>query len=150
MFKAEYEFDLPVPPARAFAVLSDPERDPEWQSACVAARLLNGEARPGCRYEITFELIGKRMQFTVEIDEFVPGQRSKFHSLDGPFQYVGTYTYTEPVAGSTHVRWEFEVEPGRFFGITPIPLLRKVLVNQVRKDSARLADELSGARQPRP
>lgn len=148
MIKAEYAFDLPVPPEDAFARLSDPARDPEWQSACVHTRLLNGQPRPGCQYEITFQLIGKRMSFTVEIDEFAPGKLSKFHTLEGPFHYIGTYAYTEQADGTTGVHWTFEVEPGDYFGIMPKPLLRKVLVNQVKKDSAKLADQLTRTTQP--
>ncbi|MER8010326.1 MULTISPECIES: SRPBCC family protein [unclassified Streptomyces] len=139
---AEYAFHLPVTPKEAFELISDPAQDPVWQAACVDVKLLNGEPRPGGRYEITFQLIGKRMEFTVEIDEFVPGRRSTFHTLDGPFGYVGTYDYAENTDGTTTVHWTFEVEPGDYFGIMPKSLLRKVLVNSVKKDSAKLAASL--------
>jgi ribosome-associated toxin RatA of RatAB toxin-antitoxin module len=150
MIKAEYTFDLPVPPKEAFALLSDPARDPEWQSACAETRLLNGAARPGCRYEITFQLIGRRMSFTVEITEFEPGHRSKFQVLEGPFRYIGTYDYTEHEDGSTGVHWMFDVEPGEYFGIMPKSLLKKVLINQVKKDSGKLAEQLTQAARTRP
>ncbi|MFW6689471.1 SRPBCC family protein [Streptomyces sp. MAR4 CNX-425] len=150
MIKAEYAFDLPVPPRDAFAVLSDPARDPEWQSACVETRLLNGAAQPGCRYEITFRLLGRHMVFTVEIDEFEPGRRSRFHTLSGPFSYIGTYAYAERAEGGTRVHWTFEVEPGDYFGVMPGALLRKVLVNQVQKDSGKLAGELAHEAGTRP
>ncbi|MFF8537582.1 SRPBCC family protein [Streptomyces sp. SAS_267] len=145
--KAEYAFRLPVTPKEAFAQISDPAQDPVWQAACVDVKLLDGEPRPGGRYEITFQLIGKRMEFTVEISEFEPGRRSKFHTLEGPFGYVGTYDYTENEDGTTTVHWTFEVEPGDYFGIMPKSLLRKVLVNSVKKDSGKLAAQLGqGAR----
>jgi uncharacterized protein YndB with AHSA1/START domain len=142
MIRAEHRFVLPVPPAEAFALLSDPAREGEWQSACVGTRLLNGEARTGCRYEITFQLVGKTMPFTAEITAFEPGARSEFTSIDGPFGYVGGYRYTEVEGGKTSVHWRFDVEPGDYFGITPLPLVRKLLVAQVKRDSGRLADRL--------
>lgn len=145
MIKAEYAFDLPVAPVEAFAQLSDPVREPEWSSSCVHTRLLNGQPRPGCQYEITFEMIGKRMSFTVEIDEFEPGHRSRLHTLEGPFHYAGTYAYTERADGTTGVRWTFEVEAGDYFGIMPQSLLKKVLESQIKKDSGKLADRLAGA-----
>lgn len=148
--RAEYAFDLPVAPKEAFAWLSDTARDPEWQSACVDTRLLNGPAAPGCRYEITFQLIGKKMTFTVEITEFEPGRRSRFHVVDGPFGYTGTYDYTEHPDGTTGVRWTFDVEPGDFFGIMPRSLLKKVLISQVKKDSGRLAAQLAATAPGRP
>ncbi|MFG2375583.1 SRPBCC family protein [Streptomyces sp. NPDC048504] len=144
---AEYAFHLPVSPDEAFALISDPVQDPVWQAACVDVTLLNGPARPGGQYEITFQLIGKRMQFTVEISEFEPGRRSRFHTLQGPFGYVGTYEFVAREDGTTTVHWTFEVDPGDYFGIMPKSLLRKVLVNSVKKDSGKLAAQLGqGAR----
>ncbi|MFJ4414140.1 MULTISPECIES: SRPBCC family protein [unclassified Streptomyces] len=139
---AAYTFRLPVTPEEAFARVSQPLQDPVWQAACVDVTLLNGEPRPGGQYAITFEMVGKRMDFTVEIDEFVPGVRSAFHTLSGPFGYVGTYTYTAQGDGSTTVDWTFDVDPGDYFGIMPKSLLRKVLVNGVKKDAAKLAERL--------
>jgi hypothetical protein len=140
--RAEYTFSVPVPPQEAFARISDPEQDPVWQAAVVSVTLLNGEPRPGCQYDIVFQLIGKRMEFTVEIDEFEPGRLSRFHTLSGPVQYEGTYEYTANAEGGTDVHWTFVVEPGDYFGIMPRTLLRKVLVNSVKKDSGKLATRL--------
>jgi len=142
---AEYRFSLPVSPDRAFAVLSDPNRDPEWQSACVGTRLLEGSPGIGCRYEITFQMLGRRMSFTVEITDFEPGRHSRFAVVEGPFRYVGNYHYHERDDGTVEVHWTFDVEPGEFFGILPKSLMRKVLINQVKKDSSRLSEQLATA-----
>ncbi|MDQ0785508.1 carbon monoxide dehydrogenase subunit G [Streptomyces sp. B3I7] len=140
--RAEYTFSVPVPPQEAFARISDPEQDPEWQAAVTGVTLRGGEPRPGCRYDIVFQLIGKRMEFTVEIDEFEPGRLSKFHTLSGPVSYQGTYAYTANEDGGTDVHWTFDVQPGDYFGIMPKTLLRKVLINSVKKDSGKLAARL--------
>ena len=145
LIDAEHRFTLPVPPKEAFEVLSDPARDPEWQTACVGTRLLDGEAREGGRYEITFALIGKRMTFTVEILAYEPGIRSEFKALEGPFTYVGRYDYTERPDGGTDVHWNFRVDPGDYFGIVPLSLVKKLLVSQVKKDSGKLAERLRTA-----
>jgi uncharacterized membrane protein len=143
MIKAEYRFSLPISPREAFATLSDPARDPDWQSVCEGTKLLNGAARPGCRYEIIFLLIGRRMEFTAEILEYEPGVRSKFRSLEGPFSYIGTYIYSHRSDGTTDVHWTFEVEdPGNYFGIVPEPLVQKLLTAQVKKDTGKLAARL--------
>lgn len=143
--RAETTFDLPVPPEEAFALLSDPAKDPDWQTACVYSKLLNGEPRPGCEYEITFTMIGKKMDFTVEILEYEPGVVSRFQTLDGPFGYRGTYSYTERPDGGTTVHWLFEVDPGDYFGITPTSLVKKLLTAQVKKDGGKLAKRLRAA-----
>jgi hypothetical protein len=134
-----------VPPEEAFALLSDPAKDPDWQTACVHSELLNGEPRPGCHYGITFKMIGKQMDFTVEILDYEPGVVSRFRTLDGPFGYLGTYNYAGRADGGTDIHWLFEVDPGDYFGITPTSLVKKLLIAQVKKDSSRLAKRLSAA-----
>ncbi|MBT0772833.1 SRPBCC family protein [Kineosporia sp. J2-2] len=142
LIEARHEFVLPVAPVEAFALLSDPEQDPVWQTACVSTALLDGPPRVGGHYTITFKLIGKVMPFTVEIDTFEPGVLSEFHSLEGPFSYVGAYAYEDAGEGSTRVRWKFDVDPGDYFGITPKSLVRKLLVSQVKSDTEKLAAKL--------
>lgn len=142
LIEARHEFILPVAPERAFALLSDPEQDPVWQTACVSSKLLDGPPHVGGRYEITFKLIGKTMPFTVEITTFEPGVLSEFRSLEGPFGYVGSYAYTPVEDQGTLVRWKFDVEPGDYFGITPKSLVRKLLVSQVKSDTEKLAKHL--------
>jgi Polyketide cyclase / dehydrase and lipid transport len=146
MINAEHRFTLPVGPEEAFAVLSDPAKDPEWQSACVATELLDGPADAGRRYTITFQLVGRRMEFTVEILAYEPGVRSEFKAVDGPFGYLGRYVYTERADGGTDVHWTFDVDPGDYFGIMPLSLVKKLLVSQVKKDSGKLATRLGSQR----
>jgi hypothetical protein len=143
--RAETSFTLPVPPAEAFALVSDPANDPDWQTACVYSRVVDGPPRPGCRYEITFKMIGKQMDFSVEILDYEPGIVSRFRTLDGPFGYCGTYSYTGLADAGTSVHWLFEVDPGAYFGITPTSLVKKLLIAQVKKDSTKLAGRLRAA-----
>ena len=116
MIRAEHRFILPVDPEEAFALLSDPRRDPDWLTACRRTALLDGVAAPGCRYEITFEFLSRVMEFVVEINEYEPGRHSRFTTLAGPFHYVGDYRYCAAEDGGTEVHWTFDVEPGDFFG----------------------------------
>jgi Polyketide cyclase / dehydrase and lipid transport len=143
MINAEHRFTLPVTPEEAFSLLSDPAKDPEWQSACVETKLLDGQAKAGCRYEITFRIIGRLMTFTVEILTYEPGVRSEFRAIEGPFGYFGRYDYTERQDGSVDVHWRFDVDPGDYFGIMPVSIVKKLLISQVKKDSGRLAARLS-------
>jgi ribosome-associated toxin RatA of RatAB toxin-antitoxin module len=147
MINAEYRFTLPVSPKEAFNLLSDPAREPEWQSACVETKLLDGQASAGCRYEITFQLIGRRMTFTVEVLAYEPGVRSEFKVVEGPFGYLGSYEYAERQDGTADVHWRFDVDPGNYFGIMPLSLVKKLLVSQVKKDSGKLAARLGAQRE---
>lgn len=144
MIDAEYRFTLPVSAREAFDLLSDPAREPQWRSVCVEARLLDEAPAAGCRYEITFLMLDRRMTFTAEILAYEPGVRSDFTVLQGPFGYSGSYVYTENPDGGTEVHWIFRVDPGDYFGVMPHSLVSKLLIDQIKKDSDRLAERLRG------
>lgn len=142
MIEAEHTYTLPVTPAQAYACLRNPARDKEWQAACVDAELLDAVPAPGCRYRIFFSLLGRSMHFLCEIVDLQENETCLFRTLEGPFQYEAHYRL-RPHAQGTEVHWRFTTEPGRFFGILPASLLRKVLVSQVEKDALTLARLLS-------
>jgi carbon monoxide dehydrogenase subunit G len=143
MIYADHIFTLPVPPAEAFAYLSNPANDAQWQSSCVSAELLDPVPVVGCRYSIVFSFLGRKMKFTSEITVFEPDRECAFKAVAGSFFYEGRYSL-RPHADGTEVHWRFAAEPGSFFGILSTALLRKVLISQVEKDSAVLARLLTG------
>ncbi|PVZ16367.1 MULTISPECIES: SRPBCC family protein [unclassified Pseudomonas] len=138
MIRAEYQRTLALPRASVFAYLSDPSNDLLWQGSCVEASLLDGSTAPGARYRIKFSFLGKKMDFDCRILASEPCQHYSFEVLEGPFKYVGQYRFADTAQGHTDLHWQFDVEPGRFFGILPVSLLRKVLISQVEKDLANL------------
>jgi carbon monoxide dehydrogenase subunit G len=147
MIRAEYNFNLPVPPAQAFAYMCNPANDAEWQSSCVSAELR--DIRPGLasRYAIVFSFLGRKMSFQAEITEYDPPSRYAFRVHEGPFHYDGQYLF-EPRGRGTHVHWRFDADPKGFFGIVPATLLRKVLVTQVEKDVVTLSGILLRQAEP--
>lgn len=138
MIHADYTYTLPVPPAEAFAYLSHPANDSQWQSSCVSVELLGPAPMVGCRYNIVFSFLGRKMKFTSEIIVSEPDREYAFKVIEGSFYYEGRYRL-RPHGDGTEVHWQFDAEPGTFFGILPAALLRKVLISQVEKDSATLA-----------
>lgn len=133
MIEAEYTFDLPVPKDVVFAFISDPRNDMHWQSSCDGVELVDLAPSVGCRYRILFNFLGRKMHFLAEITEYeVPTQYS-FRVMEGPFIYKGRYALSE-CEGGTRVKWQFSAEPGKFFGVIPAVLLRKVLIAQVQRD----------------
>jgi carbon monoxide dehydrogenase subunit G len=137
MIRAEYSHTLSVPRTVLFDYLSNPTNDLHWQASCVEARLLDGSAEVGSHYAIVFSFLGRRMNFECQITCVEAPARYGFRVLQGSFLYEGSYSLEE-VDGGTRLSWQFDVEPGKFFGILPVSLLRKVLVSQVEKDFSRL------------
>jgi hypothetical protein len=141
---AEHRYHLDASPEAAFAYLSDPSHDAEWQGSCQEAELL--DAAPvavGTRYRIVFGFMGRGAAFVSRVTELVPHAEYAFESVEGPLQYRGRYGLRPAAQGGVDVHWQFWMEPGRFFGIVPATLLRKVLVNQVEKDVVGLRKRLA-------
>jgi hypothetical protein len=133
MIHADHRYTLPVSPAEAFAYLANPANDAEWQSSCDRAELLGPVPEPGCRYRIVFNFLGRKMNFLAHITERQPDSEYAFAVIEGSFHYEGRYSF-KPVDGGVEVHWQFAAEPGKFFGILPTTLIRKVLISQVEKD----------------
>lgn len=133
MIHAEHRYTLPVAPATAFAYLSNPGNDAEWQSSCSESELLGPSPEVGCEYRIVFNFMSRKMNFLSKITERNPDTNFAFASVEGSFRYEGRYTFT-PIEGGVEVHWQFSADPGKFFGILPSSLIRKVLVSQIQKD----------------
>jgi hypothetical protein len=142
MIHADYIYTLPVSPAVAFSYLSNPGNDAEWQASCVSAELLGPVPKVGCRYNIVFSFLGRKMQFVGEITKLEADHDYAFKVIDGSFYYEGRYTLRPHPVG-TEVHWQFAADPGKFFGILPASLLRKVLISQIEKDAVTLARKLT-------
>lgn len=137
MIRAEYSRALNVSRAVLFDYLSNPTNDLHWQASCVEARLLDGNTEVGSRYVIVFSFLGRRMNFECQITCVQAPALYTFKVLQGSFHYEGMYRMEE-IPDGTRLSWQFDVEPGKFFGILPVSLLKKVLVSQVEKDFSRL------------
>jgi len=138
MIRAQYSRLFNLSRSTLFDYLRNPLNDRHWQSSCAQVELLDGSIEPGSRYAIVFSFLGRRMNFECQITALEPPARYAFKVLQGPFLYEGEYGL-EAVPEGTRLSWQFDVEPGRFFGILPVSLLKKVLISQVEKDLSRLA-----------
>lgn len=137
MIHADYHFQLQTDPRVGFDFLANPVNDENWQSSCAAVAMDGTTPDVGTGYKITFNFLGRKMDFSCQITEREPLKRYAFKVLEGPFYYQGCYDFT-PTDEGLEVHWQFEAEPGRFFGILPSSLLRKVLVSQVERDLVKL------------
>lgn len=136
MIHADYHYHLDVDPEEGFDYLANPLNDQYWQSSCAAVDM-SGVPAVGAHYKIKFNFLGRIMDFACRITEREPLKRYAFEVLEGPFIYRGCYDFT-PTENGLGVHWQFAAEPGRFFGILPASLLRKVLISQIERDLVKL------------
>jgi ribosome-associated toxin RatA of RatAB toxin-antitoxin module len=112
VYEATREIDIAAPPADCFAVLTDYERMPEWQSRMAECNVLSrgedGRARE-VEYAIDVKLRTVRYRLQHLYDE--PGWIGSEY-LGGDFRcFEGDYALTD-ADGGTHVEFHLRIDPG--------------------------------------
>jgi uncharacterized protein YndB with AHSA1/START domain len=135
-------------PEDVFAYVTDPSRFPEWQSAVVSARQLDGgPLNQGSRISLT-RRIGRRQQtMTSELTEFSPPRSYAFRVLDGPVRALGRGQF-EPLDGGSRTRFTFELDfEGHGIGKLLVPLVvRRQAAKELPESHASLKQRLEGER----
>jgi len=139
---AETVIAAPREKVAAFAV--DPDRVPEWYANIREARW---ETPPplalGSRIAFVARFLGRRLAYTYEVVEHVPGQRFAMRTAQGPFPMETTYTWEDAPGGRTRMTLRNRGRPEGFSRIAAaimVPAMRSAMA----KDLARLKALLEG------
>jgi len=138
-----YNFVLPGARETVFAYIANPAHESRWRTACTESVVSEGPIGVGTTYENAFAFSGRALRFIGEITAYEPGQRYAFRSTGGSFPVEGEYSFHDHPEG-TEVRMHLAAEPGRFFGIVPLMLLRKLMLAELQRDVAALARRVKG------
>jgi len=101
----------------------------EWQSS-----------RPlgvGTRLAFVARFIGRRLAYTYEVAEFVPGERFVMRTAQGPFRMETTYTWEDAGDRATQMTLRNRGEPAGFAKLTA-PMVAAAMRRANRKDLERL------------
>jgi uncharacterized membrane protein len=101
----------------------------EWQS--------EPPIRLGSRIAFVAHFLGKRLAYTYEIVEFVPGERLRMRTSQGPFPMETTYTWESVGDNTTRMSLRNRGEP-RGFSKLMAPLMTFAMRRANRADLARL------------
>jgi hypothetical protein len=88
--------------------------------------------------------LGRRLAYTYEVRELVPGVRLVMSTETGPFAMETTYTWDEASDGGTRMTLRNRGEPSGFSRIAA-PMLAGAMRRANRKDLARLKRILESA-----
>jgi uncharacterized protein YndB with AHSA1/START domain len=143
--QTEIEIDRPRDEVAAYA--SDPGNATAWHENITSVRS-EGEPslRVGSRTEFVARFLGRRLAYTYEIRELVPGERLVMSTADGPFPMETTYTWSETATGGTRMRLRNRGESSGFSGIAA-PMLEAAMRRTNRRDLRRLKEILEGSHQ---
>jgi hypothetical protein len=99
----------------------------------------------GSRIAFVARFLGRRLAYTYEIRELLPGARLVMATADGPFPMETTYEWTDAGSASTRMTLRNRGEPAGF-GRVAAPLVARAIGRENRKDLRRLKTLLeSGA-----
>jgi uncharacterized protein YndB with AHSA1/START domain len=141
--RTEVEIDRPRAEVAAYA--SDPGNATAWYENIESVdRQTAPPLAVGSRVVSVARFLGRRLSYTYEIRELVPGERLVMSTADGPFPMETTYTWAETPAGGTRMTLRNRGEPSGFAKVG-VPVLAGAMRRANRKDLERLRAILEGS-----
>jgi hypothetical protein len=124
-------------PEEVAAFAANPDRAPEWYVNIKAVEWKTPPPlRVGSRVAFVAHFLGRRLEYTYEIAQFIPGQRLVMRTAQGPFPMETTYTW-EGTAGGTRMTLRNRGAPAGFSKLVA-PFMAAAMRRANRKDLARL------------
>jgi hypothetical protein len=135
---------IECPVATVSAYAGDPGNAPQWYANITS---VEWETAPplavGSRLAFVARFLGRRLAYTYEVVELVPGELLVMRTAQGPFPMETTYTWTAEGTG-THMWLRNRGEPTGF-GRVAAPAMAAAVRRNTTKDLARLKQLLEGA-----
>lgn len=129
------------PPAEVAAYAGDPGNAPEWYANI---RSVDWRTEPpvavGSRMDFVATFLGRRLAYTYEVTELVPGQRLEMRTAQGPFPMRTTYTW-EADGDGTRMSLRNDGEPTGFSRVAA-PVMELAMRRAMTKDLAALRRRL--------
>jgi len=130
------EIDRPRPEVAAFA--SDPDNATAWyQNITTVEWQTPPPAAVGSRVTFGARFLGRRLAYTYQFIELVPGSRLVMSTQQGPFPMETTYSWEDTASGATHMTLRNRGEPSGFSKLTA-PMMEQAMRRANTKDLARL------------
>jgi uncharacterized protein YndB with AHSA1/START domain len=132
------EIEIARPRDAVAAYASDPDHTTEWYANIKA---VEWETSPplgaGTRLRFTAAFLGRRLAYTYEVADHVPGERLVMRTAQGPFPMETTYTWQDVRAGTTRMTLRNRGEPA---GVAKVgaPMMAAAMRRAMTKDLRRL------------
>jgi len=143
--------EIARPRAEVAAYATDPDTAPSWYENIKGVEWLS--SRPlavGSRVAFRAEFMGRRLTYTYQVRELIPGERLVMATSAGPFPMETSYGWEDTASGGTRMTLRNRGEPSGFSKIAA-PVLAAAMRRANRKDLRRLKEilESRSARPPR-
>jgi uncharacterized membrane protein len=134
--ETEITIARPVGVVAAYAI--DPANAPEWYANIEAVEWETASpARQGSRVAFVARFLGRRLSYSYELVELVPGERLVMRTAEGPFPMETTYTWHGVGEAATRMTLRNRGEPSGFSRLVA-PFMAAAVRRANRKDLAAL------------
>jgi ligand-binding SRPBCC domain-containing protein len=141
--ETEIEIARPHEEVAAFAV--DPDNATKWYRNI---KSVTWKTEPpltiGTQLEFIAHFLGRRLTYTYEVREYVPGERFVMATAEGPFPMETTYAWTPRTAATTRMTLTNHGEPAGFAKVSA-PLMNRAMQRANGKDLELLKRILENA-----
>ena len=134
--RTEVEIDRPRADVAAYA--ADPSNATEWYENIETSEWRTPKPLAvGSRVAFVARFLGRRLEYTYEVRELVPGERLVMSTDEGPFPMETTYTWEDAPGGGTRMTLRNRGEPAGFSRVAA-PMMTAAMRRANRNDLARL------------
>jgi uncharacterized protein YndB with AHSA1/START domain len=122
------------PLAEVAGYAADPTHAPEWYVNIAAVEWeTSPPVQVGSRMRFVARFLGRRLAYTYEVVDLVPGERLVMRTAQGPFPMETTYTWQPVGTARTRMTLRNRGEPAGFGAVTA-PVMAAAIRRANRKD----------------
>jgi hypothetical protein len=132
------ELEIARPRGRVAAFACDPDHTTEWYANIEEVQWRSPPPLAvGSRLAFVARFLGRRLEYTYEVVEHVPGERFVMRTAQGPFPMETTYAFEDAGDGATRMTMRNRGEPAGFAKVGA-PMMSAAMRRAMTKDLARL------------